>query len=57
MADLVSKNYEQTSKKLFFYNPIRIIYFIESLLLKRYEKICFNNFQKILFYNQDFLIK
>ena len=30
MADLVSKNYEQTSKRLFFFNPIRIIYFIES---------------------------
>ena len=48
MADLVSKNYEQTSKRLFFFNPIRIIYFVESLLLKRYEKICFNNFQKMI---------
>ena len=52
MADLVSKNYEQTSKRLFFFNPIRIIYFIESLLLKRYEKICFNNFQKILLHSK-----
>ena len=52
MADLVSKNYKQTSKRLFFFNPIRIIYFIESLLLKRYEKICFNNFQKILLHSK-----
>ena len=44
MADLVSNNYEQTSKKLFFLNPIRIIYLIESLLLKRFEKVCFLNF-------------
>ena len=52
MADLVSRNYEQTSKRLFFFNPIRIIYFIESLLLKRYERICFNNFQKILLHSK-----
>ena len=52
MADLVSKNYEQTSKRLFFFNPIRIIYLIESLLLKRYEKICFSNFQKILLHSK-----
>ncbi len=52
MADLVSKNYEQTSKRLFFFNPIRIIYFIESLLLKRYEKICFKTFQKILLHSK-----
>ena len=52
MADLVSKNYEQTTKRLFFLNPIRIIYYIESLLLKEYEKMCFNNFQKILLHSR-----
>ena len=52
MADLVSKNYEQTSKRLFFFNPTRIIYFIESKLLKRYEKICFDSFQKILLHSK-----
>ena len=52
MADLVSKNYEQTTKRLFFLNPIRIIYYIESLLLKEYEKMCFNNFQKILLHSK-----
>ena len=52
MADLVSKNYEQTSKRLFFLNPISVIYFIESWLLKRYEKFCLNNFQKILLHSR-----
>ena len=52
MADLVSKNYTQTSQKLFFFNPLRPIYFIESLLLKRYETKCFNTFQKILLHSK-----
>tara|TARA_X000000368_G_scaffold314956_1_gene252498 strand:+ start:306 stop:1460 length:1155 start_codon:yes stop_codon:yes gene_type:complete len=52
MADLVSRNYRQTSKRLFFFNPIRIIYYIESLLLKKYENFCFNNFKKILLHSK-----
>ena len=52
MADLVSKNYEQTSKRLFFFNPLRIIYLIESFLLKNYERNCFINFQKILLHSR-----
>ena len=52
MGDLVSKNYEQTSKRLFFLNPIRIVYYIESLLLKKYENFCFNNFKKILLHSK-----
>ena len=52
MGDLVSKNYEQTSKRLSFFNPIRIIYYIESLLLKKYENFCFNNFKKILLHSK-----
>ena len=52
MGDLYSKNYEQTYKKLFFFNPIKIVYFIESLLLKKYEKYCFNSFDKILLFSK-----
>ena len=48
MGDLMSKNYRQTSIRYFFFNPIRIIYFIESLLVKKYEDLCFNKFNKIL---------
>ena len=48
MGDLMSKNYRQTSARYFFFNPIRIVYFIESLLVKKYENLCFNKFNKIL---------
>lgn len=48
MGDLMSENYRQTSIRYFFFNPIRIIYFVESLLVKRYENFCFNKFRKIL---------
>ena len=52
MGDLYSKNYEQTYRKSFFLNPIKIIYFIESKLIKRYENFCFNNFDKILLFSK-----
>ena len=48
MGDLMSKNYKQTSVRYFFFNPIRIIYYIESLLVKKYESSCFKKFSKIL---------
>jgi hypothetical protein len=48
MGDLMSRNYKQTSIRYFFFNPIRIIYYIESLLVKKYENFCFNKFTKIL---------
>ncbi len=52
MGDLYSKNYKQSYKKSFFLNPIKIIYFIESLLVKKYENYCFNNFDKILLFSK-----
>ncbi len=52
MADLVSKNYEQTYRKLFLLNPMKLIYFLESKLLKNYENYCFNRFQKILLHSK-----
>ena len=48
MGDLMSKNYKQTSVRYFFFNPIRVIYYIESLLVKKYESFCFKKFSKIL---------
>jgi len=48
MGDLMSKNYRQTSAQYFFFNPIKIVYFIESLLVRKYEDLCFNKFNKIL---------
>ncbi len=48
MGDLMSENYKQTSARYFFFNPIRVVYYIESLLVKKYENFCFNKFTKIL---------
>ena len=48
MGDLMSINYRQTSARYFFFNPIRIIYFLESLLVKKFEELCFRKFDKIL---------
>ena len=48
MGDLMSKNYDQASRRLSFFNPYRFIYFFESYLLKKYEETCFNKFDKIL---------
>ena len=48
MGDLMSINYKQTSVRYFFFNPIRIIYYIESFLVKKYEYFCFQKFTKIL---------
>tara|TARA_B100000214_G_scaffold373517_1_gene354016 strand:+ start:16 stop:1173 length:1158 start_codon:yes stop_codon:yes gene_type:complete len=52
MGDLMSKNYKQTSVRYFFFNPIRVIYYIESLLVKRYESFCFKKFTKILLHSK-----
>ena len=37
MGDLYSSNYLQTFKSKSFLNPLKYIYFIESLLIKKYE--------------------
>ena len=52
MADIVSNNYNQASKKLFFFNPLRFIYLIESVLLKNYENYCFQKFNKVLLHSK-----
>jgi len=51
MADLVSKNYYQSYKRLFFLNPLKIVYLLESILLKKYETNCLINFKKILLHS------
>ena len=52
MADLVSTNYNQTSKQSFFLNPVKLVYFFEYLLLKKYEDYCFKKFDKILLHSK-----
>ena len=52
MGDLTSINYRQTFKRLSFLNPLKIVYLIESILVKKYEKKCFNRFNKILLFSK-----
>ncbi len=40
MGDLFSKNYYQTYRQLSFINPLKIIYFFESILVRDYENYC-----------------
>ena len=53
MGDLYSRNYKQMYKKLLFLNPLKIIYLIESLLIKKYEDFCFDKFNKILLFSKN----
>ncbi len=48
MTDLYSDNYEQTVKRISFFNPALYLYFIEKFLVKKYEKFCFSTFDKIV---------
>lgn len=52
MGDLYSKNYNQTFKMKSFLNPIKLVFLIESILMKNYENLCFNNFYKILLFSK-----
>ena len=52
MGDLYSKNYSQAYKTTKKFNPIKLIYFIEYILINKYEKYCFKNFQKILLFSK-----
>ena len=52
MGDIYSKNYYQTFKAHNFFNPIKLIYFLESILMKRYEKLCLEKFDKILLFSK-----
>ena len=52
MGDLTSINYRQTFRRLSFFNPLKIIYLIESILVKNYEKKCFKKFNKILLFSK-----
>ena len=49
ITDLLSKNYLQLQKKLNIFNPLKYIYFLEQVLVKKYEKKIANFFNKIIF--------
>ena len=52
MGDLYSDNYFQSYKYLNFFNPLKYIYFLESLLIKRIEKKIFNSFDKVTLFSK-----
>ena len=52
MGDLYSSNYLQTSKSKNILNPLKYIYFFESILIKKYEMVCFKKFDKIFLFSK-----
>ncbi len=53
MGDLYSNNYEQTFYSLNFLNPLKYVYFLESLLIKNIEKKIFTDFDKIILFSRN----
>ncbi len=49
MTDLGSCNYNQIIKKISILNPLKYLYFLEKILLRRYEKKVSNTFDKVVF--------
>ena len=52
MGDLYSDNYYQSFKNLNFLNPMKYIYFFESLLVKKSERKIFENFDRITLFSK-----
>ncbi len=52
MGDLYSDNYFQTFRYLNILNPLRYIYFLESLIVKRIEEKIFSSFDKVLLFSK-----
>ena len=53
MGDLYSDNYTQTYKILNYFNPLKYIYFIESIFVKKIESKIFSTFDKILLFSEN----
>ena len=52
MGDLYSDNYYQSFKNLSFFNPMKYVYFFESLLVKKSERKIFKNFDRITLFSK-----
>lgn len=52
MGDLYSDNYSQTSKYLSFLNPLKYIYYLESLIIKSVEAKIFSIFDEVLLFSK-----
>ncbi|MDC0433308.1 glycosyltransferase [Pelagibacteraceae bacterium] len=53
MGDLYSSNYYQTFCNLNIFNPLKYIYLIESILIKRAENRIFQSFNKIILFSKN----
>lgn len=53
MGDLYSNNYNQTFNYLGMFNPLKYIYFFESILVKKIEKKIFRKFDKIILFSKN----
>jgi len=52
-TDLLSSNYHQSIDHLSIFNPLKYIYFIEKILVARYEKNVFKKFHNIVFVSKS----
>ena len=57
MTDLYSENYNQTIKKMSFFNILYYLYFIEMILVKHYEIYCGKIFNKIVLVSKKDIFK
>ena len=53
MGDLYSNNYKQTFHNLNFLNPLKYVYFLEGLLIKKIETKIFKDFDKIILFSKN----
>tara|TARA_A100001015_G_scaffold300759_1_gene386649 strand:+ start:816 stop:1949 length:1134 start_codon:yes stop_codon:yes gene_type:complete len=53
MGDLYSKNYKQTFNNLNFFNPLKYIYLLESLLVKNIETKILKEFDRIILFSKN----
>ena len=53
MGDLYSSNYYQTFCNLNIFNPLKYVYLIESILIKRVENQIFQSFNKIILFSKN----
>ena len=53
MGDLYSSNYLQSFDNLNLFNPLKYVYLLESLLVKKVERNIFTKFDKIILFSKD----
>lgn len=57
MTDITSLNFKKIYIKMRYYNPLKYLYFIESLLIKNYENYVSKKFDKIILISKSDLLE